>query len=100
MRIITFSREFGSGGRELGKRLADHMGFDYYDSEIISAIAQNSGMDEHDVERTLSHHGWQNVPAASEERWAPPPICRPARSACCWSRSGFWKKSPLWARIA
>lgn len=64
MRIITISREFGSGGRELGKRLADHMGFDYYDSEIISAIAQNSGMDEHYVERTLSNHGWQNVPVS------------------------------------
>lgn len=64
MRIITISREFGSGGRELGKRLADHMGFDYYDSEIISAIAQSSGMDEHYVERTLSNHGWQNVPVS------------------------------------
>ena len=28
MRIITVSREFGSGGRELGKRLADELGFD------------------------------------------------------------------------
>ena len=64
MRIITISREFGSGGRELGKRLADHMGFDYYDSEIISAIAQNSGMDEHYVVRTLSNHGWRNVPVS------------------------------------
>lgn len=40
MRIITISREFGSGGRELGKRLAEHIGFDYYDREIISAIAK------------------------------------------------------------
>lgn len=64
MRIITISREFGSGGRELGKRLADHLGFDYYDSEIISVIAQSSGMDEQYVERTLSNHGWQNVPVS------------------------------------
>ena len=60
MKIITISREFGSGGRELGKRLADLTGFDYYDSEIISAVAKNSGMDEHYVENTLSDHGWQN----------------------------------------
>jgi len=60
MRIITISREFGSGGRELGKRLADHMGYDYYDSEIISAVAEKSGMDIHYVESTLSNHGWQN----------------------------------------
>ena len=62
MRIITISREFGSGGRELGKRLADLTGFDYYDSEIISAVAQKSGMDEHYVENTLSNHGWQSQP--------------------------------------
>ena len=50
MRIITISREFGSGGRELGKRLADILGFDYYDREIITAIAQAQGMDENYVE--------------------------------------------------
>ena len=31
MRIITVSRQFGSGGREMGRRLADRLGFDYYD---------------------------------------------------------------------
>ena len=60
--IITISREFGSGGRELGKRLADHLGFDYYDSEIISKLSQKSGMDKGYIESTLSNHGWQNVP--------------------------------------
>lgn len=43
MKIITISREFGSGGRELGKRLADLPGFDYYDSESISAVAEFAG---------------------------------------------------------
>lgn len=37
--IITITREFGSGGRELAKRLADYLGFKYYDKEIISLIA-------------------------------------------------------------
>ena len=40
-RIITVSREFGSGGREVGKRLAERMGIAYYDREIITAVAQN-----------------------------------------------------------
>lgn len=62
MKIITISREFGSGGRELGKRLADVTGFDYYDSEIISAVAQKSGLDKNYVENTLNNHGWQNYP--------------------------------------
>lgn len=60
MNIITISREFGSGGRELGKRLADLTGYDYYDSEIISAVAEKSGMDPHYVESTLANHGWEN----------------------------------------
>ena len=42
MRIITVSREFGSGGREIGKRLADEMGIAYYDKEIISEIAKEN----------------------------------------------------------
>lgn len=61
MNIITISREFGSGGRELGKRLADHLGYDYYDSEIIAAVAKNSGMDA-DYIRTLGDDGWQQYP--------------------------------------
>lgn len=62
MRIITISREFGSGGRELGKRLADLTGYDYYDSEIISAVAKKSGFDENYVKHTLANHGWRNHP--------------------------------------
>ncbi len=60
MRIITISREFGSGGRELGKRLAELLEYDYYDSEIISRVAEKSGMDAAYVENTLSNHGWKN----------------------------------------
>lgn len=44
--IITVSREFGSGGRELGKRLADALGYSYYDREIVSALAEKTGLDE------------------------------------------------------
>ncbi len=62
MRIITISREFGSGGRELGKRLADVLGFDYYDREIIAAIAQTKGMNEEYVEKLLDNHAWRTVP--------------------------------------
>ena len=61
MRIITISREFGSGGRELGKRLSDVTGYDYYDNEIISAVARNIGISPDYVEDALSNHGWQNL---------------------------------------
>lgn len=62
MKIITISREFGSGGRELGKRLADALGFDYYDREIITAISQSRGLNEAYVENVLENHAWQTVP--------------------------------------
>lgn len=60
MNIITISREFGSGGRELGKRLADLLEYDYYDREIIASVAEKSGMDAAYVENTLNNHGWKN----------------------------------------
>ena len=46
MRIITVGREFGSGGRELGKRLADELSMNYYDREILTALAGKLKMDE------------------------------------------------------
>ncbi|MBQ9048228.1 MAG: cytidylate kinase-like family protein [Solobacterium sp.] len=49
-RIITISREFGSGGRELGKRLAEALGIAYFDKEIIKAVAEHSGLAEQYVE--------------------------------------------------
>ncbi|MCR4963888.1 MAG: cytidylate kinase-like family protein [Firmicutes bacterium] len=53
MRIITISRQFGSGGREIGKRMADILNFAYYDREIITAIAQKSQLDENYVANIL-----------------------------------------------
>ena len=61
MRIITISRQFGSGGRELGKRLSDRLGWDYYDKEIIETLAMEHGLEPDYVRRTLSNHGWHNV---------------------------------------
>lgn len=53
MNILTISREFGSGGRELGKRIADILGYSYYDREIITAIAEKHNYDENYVESML-----------------------------------------------
>lgn len=61
MRIITVSRQFGSGGRELGKRLADILGWDYYDKEIIETLANEHGLDTDYVRQALTNHGWHNV---------------------------------------
>ena len=60
MNIITIGRQFGSGGREVGKRLADVLGYDYYDREIISSIADKCGMNAEYVEHTLDNSDWRN----------------------------------------
>ncbi len=43
-KIITIGREFGSGGREVGKRLAEKLGFAYYDKEIIEEISKRTNL--------------------------------------------------------
>lgn len=45
-RIITISREFGSGGRTIGKMAAEQLGIPCYDSELIHQIALESGFTE------------------------------------------------------
>lgn len=44
-RIITISREFGSGGRTIGRETAEKLGIPCYDSELIEKIAEESGFD-------------------------------------------------------
>lgn len=62
MKIITISREFGSGGREFSRRLADVLDFDYYDKEIINAISLNKGMDKNYVNRIMEKDERANIP--------------------------------------
>ncbi|MBR6101647.1 MAG: cytidylate kinase-like family protein [Ruminococcus sp.] len=42
--IITISREFGSGGREIGKTLAEKLGIDFYDKELLEIASKQSGI--------------------------------------------------------
>ena len=48
---ITIGRQFGSGGREIGKKIAETLGIDYYDKELLAIAAKESG---------LSHQFLQN----------------------------------------
>ena len=52
-RIITISREFGSGGRTVGKMTADRLGLKCYDEELITTIARESGL----AEEYIREHG-------------------------------------------
>lgn len=52
-KIVTISREFGSGGRELGCRLAESLSFAYYDHEIIAEIAKRTQLAERYVQHIM-----------------------------------------------
>lgn len=43
--VITIGRQFGSGGRELGRLLAQRLGFEFYDKELLFEAARQSGLD-------------------------------------------------------
>ena len=42
--ILTIGRQFGSGGREIGKKLAKSLGIAYYDKELLAEAAKESGL--------------------------------------------------------
>ncbi len=48
--IVTIGREFGSGGRSIGKKLAERLGVSFYDKEILQEAASSSGLSEQIIE--------------------------------------------------
>lgn len=78
-KTITIGRQFGSGGRELGKRLAEKLGYAYYDSEIISQISQKTDLAEAYVKQILEHNPIANYPITIGRTFIlslPQPLCR------------------------
>mgnify|MGYP000334099238 CR=1 FL=1 len=69
-KVITISREFGSGGRELGIRLAKELNIPFYDKELIALSAEECGLTE---EKFL--HYVEKIPvlqkSLAEQRYTP-----------------------------
>ena len=61
-RIITIGREFGSGGREMGVRLANELGFQYYDKEIITGIVNHTDYTESYVKEIIEGNTRRIIP--------------------------------------
>lgn len=55
-KIVTVGREFGSGGRELARKLAEKLGYEYYDKEIISEIAKRTSFSENYVQQIVENN--------------------------------------------
>ena len=59
--VITISREFGSGGRTIGKEVAEKLGIPCYDQEIIEKLAEESGFSKDYIEdkgEYATHKNW------------------------------------------
>ena len=48
--VVAVSRQYGSGGHEIGRKLAERLGVKFYDKELLSKIAQDSGMSKNLIE--------------------------------------------------
>ena len=48
--VITIGRSFGSGGREIGRKLAETLGMTYYDRELLEKVAKESGLSKEYIE--------------------------------------------------
>ena len=67
--VITISREFGSGGHSIGEKVAKKLNIPFYDSEIVTKTAADSGyakeLIEEQGEDTSSANKWFSISAAS-----------------------------------
>ena len=52
MKIVTISREFGSGGRTIGKLVAERLGYQFYDRELVNKVAERSGFSPEFIEES------------------------------------------------
>ena len=59
-KIITISREFGSGGRSIGRMVAEKLGIPFYDKELVDHIALESGF----APNYIEEHG-EHAPSSS-----------------------------------
>ena len=64
-KIITISREFGSGGRTIGRMVAEMLGIPFYDKELVEQVALESGF----APKLVEEHG-EHAPASSRLAYA------------------------------
>ena len=43
--VIAIGRQYGSGGREIGRRVAARLGYSFYDNELLTLAAKHAGLD-------------------------------------------------------
>ena len=71
-RVITISREFGSGGRTIGKKVAEELKIPCYDSELLQKIADKTGFNEEYIKDAGEYASGGFLSAAFSHRTAVP----------------------------
>ena len=72
-KIITVSRQFGSGGRTIGKALAEKLGYRCYDMELVDMVAEETGFDPSFISYAFTSafpHGAPRHMNASDYLWS------------------------------
>lgn len=62
--VITIGRQYGSGGREIGKKLADKLGIPFYDKTILEMVAEEKGISDERLQAMdeyLNAHRFKNI---------------------------------------
>ena len=99
MKIITISREFGSGGRELGHRLAELLGVPCYDQALIDLAAARQGIDPSQVERIPR----QEIPICyaltAGRRFEAPPAAEPSLRTAVAQQEVLRRLARQWAGV-
>ncbi len=60
-KVITISREFGSGGRTIAKQVAEELGYSFYDKEIIEKLAEKTGLSQKYIEQNSEYAKGHNI---------------------------------------
>ena len=71
-RIITIGREYGSGGREIGRRLAEKLQFAFFDYQIVTELAKRTAFAEEYILSIQEKRPYPVLPVPSVRMWAPP----------------------------
>ena len=59
--VITISREYGSGGRAIGEKLAKELGIPFYNKELILMAAKESGLSEEYLKKAEQQKSWEEM---------------------------------------
>ena len=70
--LITIGREYGSGGREIGRRLAEKLQFAFFDYQIVTELAKRTAFAEEYILSIQEKRPYPVLPVPTVRMWAPP----------------------------